>query len=280
MATTGILTAAPNTQQPTTSSQQNTFQLKAHLSAASQYSSSKENLTTNHHYSRAGPPSPALIETPAFSSAPGSVSPALSSSSQLATPVARYEHPHSPNRALFTATSNSTAAPSPRGSPPGSALASGSCASPVLTHAHGHGQHSPPGAYPFPSASASVSASGFANHSSAPTAAQAQSTNVSSRIQHHYQRPMVAAAAAEPTMSQLLEQMPSSMSSYQRPTNYDRDATMANATGVVSWRKGQGFKEWEKVRLNSPEVRRKADVCQLCEQLLISVSLKTGKQQC
>lgn len=73
--------------------------------------------------------------------------------------------------------------------------------------------------------------------------------------------------SAEPTMSQLLEQMPTSLGAYQRPANYDRDATMANATGVVSWRKGQGFKEWEKLRLNSPEVRRKADVCQLCEYL-------------
>ncbi|KPV73545.1 uncharacterized protein RHOBADRAFT_38109 [Rhodotorula graminis WP1] len=38
---------------------------------------------------------------------------------------------------------------------------------------------------------------------------------------------------------------------------------MANATGVLSWRKGQGFKEWEKVKLASPEVKRKADVAQL-----------------
>lgn len=38
---------------------------------------------------------------------------------------------------------------------------------------------------------------------------------------------------------------------------------MHNATGLVSWRKGQGFKEWEKQKLASTEVRRKADVAQL-----------------
>ncbi|GAA5869143.1 hypothetical protein JCM3774_003963 [Rhodotorula dairenensis] len=50
---------------------------------------------------------------------------------------------------------------------------------------------------------------------------------------------------------------------YPNPYANQRDSTMANATGIVSWRKGQGFKEWEKVKLDSPEVKRKADVAQL-----------------
>lgn len=33
--------------------------------------------------------------------------------------------------------------------------------------------------------------------------------------------------------------------------------------GVVSWRKGQGFRAWESAVLNNPEVRRKANVAQL-----------------
>ncbi|KAL8284233.1 hypothetical protein RQP46_004982 [Phenoliferia psychrophenolica] len=78
-----------------------------------------------------------------------------------------------------------------------------------------------------------------------------------------------AAAAAqaqseshEPTMDQLLGMQGKGLSSYSNRM-IDRDSTMSPATGVVSWRKGQGFKEWEKVRLNSPEVKRKADVAQL-----------------
>lgn len=79
---------------------------------------------------------------------------------------------------------------------------------------------------------------------------------------HHYHRPT---ASAEPTMTQLLASQPTPSSSSYANRFRDTDATMAQATGVVSWRKGQGFKQWEKVRLQSPEVRRKADVAQLCE---------------
>ncbi|ORY88965.1 kinase-like domain-containing protein [Leucosporidium creatinivorum] len=80
----------------------------------------------------------------------------------------------------------------------------------------------------------------------------------------HYHRPTAstnAYSSAEPTMTQLLAQQPTSLTSYANRMR--EDATMGQATGVVSWRKGQGFKEWEKVRLQSPEVRRKADVAQL-----------------
>lgn len=85
--------------------------------------------------------------------------------------------------------------------------------------------------------------------------------------QYSYHRPTVH--AAEPTMVQLLASTPSGVSGYaSRLQGQERDATMGAATGVASWRKGQGFKQWEKVLLESPEVRRKADVAQLCESSL------------
>lgn len=82
-----------------------------------------------------------------------------------------------------------------------------------------------------------------------------------------YHRPLAPQQQSpEPTVAQLLGQQPTGISSYpSRMQHADRDSTMANATGLVSWRKGQGFKEWEKVKLQSPEVKRKADVAQLCE---------------
>lgn len=86
---------------------------------------------------------------------------------------------------------------------------------------------------------------------------------------NHYHRPTSSHpshTSSEPTVAQLLSSEPTGVSSYASRMA-DRDSTMANATGVVSWRKGQGFKEWEKVKLQSAEVRRKADVAQLCESL-------------
>jgi hypothetical protein len=70
----------------------------------------------------------------------------------------------------------------------------------------------------------------------------------------------------EPTMTQLLQSQPTSLAHYSKRSGGggDGDSTMNNATGLLSWRKGQGFKEWEKVKLNSTEVKRKADVAQLC----------------
>ncbi|GAA5876814.1 hypothetical protein JCM16303_006293 [Sporobolomyces ruberrimus] len=83
----------------------------------------------------------------------------------------------------------------------------------------------------------------------------------------HYTRPMPAStstsSSAEPTMTQLLASQPTSLAHYSRRNAGDGDSTMSNATGLLSWRKGQGFKEWEKVKLNSMEVKRKADVAQL-----------------
>lgn len=64
----------------------------------------------------------------------------------------------------------------------------------------------------------------------------------------------------EPTMQELLAQSPGvvhTRSAIQHPESSN--------TGMASWRKGQGFKQWEQELLRSPEVRRKADVAQLCE---------------
>ncbi|GAA6013548.1 hypothetical protein JCM10207_004771 [Rhodosporidiobolus poonsookiae] len=98
--------------------------------------------------------------------------------------------------------------------------------------------------------------------------------STASAVVNHYTRPLGGGAAggaflrpaqaAEPTMTQLLAAEGSGMAHYsRRAQNHDGDATMGNATGVLSWRKGQGFKEWEKIKLNSAEVKRKADVAQL-----------------
>ncbi|KAK4057117.1 serine/threonine-protein kinase dbf2 [Microbotryomycetes sp. JL221] len=86
----------------------------------------------------------------------------------------------------------------------------------------------------------------------------------------HYHRPTGHAQqmTTEPTVQQLLAEQRSNVTSYHQQHNnnnrlIDRDSTMAPASGLVSWRKGQGFKEWEKAKLASPEVKRKADLAQL-----------------
>ncbi|BGO93775.1 hypothetical protein NBRC10512_004564 [Rhodotorula toruloides] len=85
---------------------------------------------------------------------------------------------------------------------------------------------------------------------------------------NHYTRPLGGNARAqqsqqaEPTMVQLLASQGTAPAHYASRGGAG-DVTMGNATGVLSWRKGQGFKEWEKLKLNSPEVKRKADVAQL-----------------
>ncbi|KAK4052351.1 serine/threonine-protein kinase dbf2 [Microbotryomycetes sp. JL201] len=90
------------------------------------------------------------------------------------------------------------------------------------------------------------------------------------RVQHYhrptgYNQQPQSDATAEPTVQQLLAEQPTSLSHYQQQQHHriDRDSTMAPATGLVSWRKGQGFKEWEKQKLASAEVKRKADLAQL-----------------
>lgn len=107
--------------------------------------------------------------------------------------------------------------------------------------------------------------------SSAPT------TTTTTGYVSHYTRPVRNApqsTTAEPTMTQLLANQPTSIAHYSRRNQGDGDSTMGNATGLLSWRKGQGFKEWEKVKLNSMEVKRKADVAQLCKSRLPIWSLR------
>lgn len=78
-----------------------------------------------------------------------------------------------------------------------------------------------------------------------------------------------AYSSSDPTVAQLLAAQGNAhahAAAFQYPhPNQLRDSTMGNATGIVSWRKGQGFKEWEKAKLDSQEVKRKADVAQLCQ---------------
>lgn len=65
----------------------------------------------------------------------------------------------------------------------------------------------------------------------------------------------------EPTMQELLAQSPGIVH-----TRSAAHTPESSNTGMASWRKGQGFKQWEQELLRSPEVRRKADVAQLCER--------------
>lgn len=99
---------------------------------------------------------------------------------------------------------------------------------------------------------------------------------------HHLAQSMTAATTArqspgyssDPTVAQLLAAQGNAhaAAAFQYPhPNQLRDSTMANATGIVSWRKGQGFKEWEKAKLDSQEVKRKADVAQLCQSACVSL---------
>ena len=113
----------------------------------------------------------------------------------------------------------------------------------------------PPSSYPLPPS---------------PTKQQSTTTGTNGYVSH-YTRPMAKLNNQnEPTMTQLLASQPTSLAHYSKRGGNgggDGDSTMGNATGLLSWRKGQGFKEWEKLKLNSNEVKRKADVAQLCKFL-------------
>ncbi|KAK4700663.1 cell cycle protein kinase DBF2, partial [Phenoliferia sp. Uapishka_3] len=164
----------------------------------------------------------------------------------LPTP-AKYAHPHSPNPThLATTVMDYSSKPAYAAS---------------AIHAYANTHATSPPVY-----------NGYANHNPYDIPTHTQAPPPIHQQHQPYLRPVGSASAAqaaanyEPTMDQLLAGQSKGLSSYHNRMA-DRDSTMSNATGVVSWRKGQGFKEWEKVRLNSAEVKRKADVAQLCSSL-------------
>ncbi|MBW0547977.1 hypothetical protein O181_087692 [Austropuccinia psidii MF-1] len=66
----------------------------------------------------------------------------------------------------------------------------------------------------------------------------------------------------EPTMSELLAQTGNNLDYL----NHDSVGFMSDVrgdNGLVSWRKGQGFRAWESALISNPEVQRKANVAQL-----------------
>ncbi|KNZ56290.1 AGC protein kinase [Puccinia sorghi] len=78
----------------------------------------------------------------------------------------------------------------------------------------------------------------------------------------HYIHPLPP--ATEPTMSELLAAtaLPPGISSFANDgSGFMSDVRGDN--GLVSWRKGQGFRAWESAILANPEVQRKANVAQL-----------------
>lgn len=170
------------------------------------------------------------------------------------TPVTKYSHPNSPSRLAAHPVTALTNQPRTM------------VDSPHLQSAYATALSSPyPSALSSPYPSPPLAASQFApppsSHFSPPPAARPAPPPQP----YSYHRP--TGHAAEPTMVQLLASTPSGVSGYASRLQ-GQDATMGAATGVASWRKGQGFKQWEKVLLESPEVRRKADVAQLCESSL------------
>ncbi|KAI5480915.1 serine/threonine protein kinase [Pseudohyphozyma bogoriensis] len=217
----------------------------------SPYSYGKENShaqTTPNH-------APALVALPP---PPPSSTAAASTPT---TPVPKYSHPNSP-----TPTNLSSFSPrlSQSTNGAGGPLMNLPLPSPITAHSPAFATALPPS----PSSS-TFSYSPYPSpqpvHHAVPVPARQQPAPVLNT----YHRPI--AQAQEPTMDQLLSTEARGGGAYSKLGRFaagaaagaQGDVTMGNATGVVSWRKGQGFKEWEKVRLNSPEVKRKADVAQL-----------------
>ncbi|BGP02179.1 AGC/NDR protein kinase [Rhodotorula toruloides ATCC 204091] len=108
--------------------------------------------------------------------------------------------------------------------------------------------YTPPDHRPLPPSPTKTTATATVNHYTRPLGGNSRAAQQSQQ--------------AEPTMVQLLASQGTAPAHYASRAGAG-DVTMGNATGVLSWRKGQGFKEWEKLKLNSPEVKRKADVAQL-----------------
>ncbi|GAA5991766.1 hypothetical protein JCM10908_001131 [Rhodotorula pacifica] len=129
---------------------------------------------------------------------------------------------------------------------------------------------------PLPPSPTKTTATAVVNHYVRPQQPQQQHNPPLHSLAQSASAPYYGTAAvlpmysSDPTIAQLLAAQGNaaaagSSSAYHYPAaaNQPRDLTMSNATGIVSWRKGQGFKEWEKVKLDSQEVKRKADVAQL-----------------
>ncbi|GAA5918223.1 hypothetical protein JCM6882_003016 [Rhodosporidiobolus microsporus] len=207
--------------------------------------------SSHHSVLPQAPPLVPLSISSASASANKENAPASVAPSQAAPPSpTKYCHPHSP-----TPTPLATFA-----------------ASPTSPRLH---QHQP--LPPMPPSSSTAPPPSYTHH--VLPAPGSPTKSAATAVVNHYTRPLGggtgaggagggafprAAMAAEPTMTQLLAAEGTHMAHYsRRPGGGDGDATMGNATGVLSWRKGQGFKEWEKVKLNSAEVKRKADVAQL-----------------
>ncbi|TNY23251.1 AGC/NDR protein kinase [Rhodotorula diobovata] len=167
---------------------------------------------------------------------------------------ANKENPHQPHPSSYYQQQHMPVAALAPPPPPSPALSSHS------NHSHHHHHHRPPTS---PTKSAPTTA---VNHYVRPLGGSGIAPGGGTAFAH---RPTQGSAAAEPTMTQLLATQGTALAHYASPRHAQQagggggDATMGNATGVLSWRKGQGFKEWEKVKLASPEVKRKADVAQL-----------------
>lgn len=110
--------------------------------------------------------------------------------------------------------------------------------------------------------SSSSSASPYGGSSGSPS--KPLISAIPTRLQQQH-APRTSTTSEEPTIQQLLAQT-SIGGSHSRTTTDGSDVGgVTSGLGMASWRKGQGFKAWESELLKSGEVRRKADVAQLCE---------------
>ncbi|KAH8922283.1 kinase-like protein [Atractiella rhizophila] len=78
----------------------------------------------------------------------------------------------------------------------------------------------------------------------------------------HAKNHSVVVASEEPTMSELLSQQNFGNTPGGVVREKERERR-SNEEGVVSWRKGQGFRDWEKEIFGKTAVRRKADLANL-----------------
>ncbi|GAA5989201.1 hypothetical protein JCM11641_006566 [Rhodosporidiobolus odoratus] len=184
------------------------------------------------HSNRHSLPAPPPLVPLSSSSKANSTQP----STQLQT-SSKYRHPHSPTPTPLASFASAPTPPPQRIMPPTDPIA-----------LSGYQQH-----HPVPPSPTKSTVTTAVNHYTRPLGGATAGAGA-------FARPV---QAAEPTMTQLLAAEGSGIGHYSKRNQGDGDTAMGNATGVLSWRKGQGFKEWEKARLNSAEVKRKADVAQL-----------------